>query len=530
MGMTRRDALKFLGLAGISVAGCRAEEEEAGVNEGAIINPFRCGSHVDERVAAATGASPPELRKYEKIVVLMMENRSFDHYFGHLSLPKALGGEGRKDVDGLTGEEVQFLTREGGREAFKPFLATDHKIGDIDHEWSACHGQFNGGKMDGFIQKHFEDLERLRTGGEANCIGYKKCAELKDPMAYFGRQDTPVFHELFDNYALCDRWFSSVMGPTWPNRFYLHAATACGITTNERMNITKLPKSSDEARTIWHELDSKCVSAINYCVDFPFNLGGFGLNFRIQSLPVFQSGAGGDQGGEGGSSQHPTWSNSSFEQACELGILPTVSVIDPAFILSPCDDHPPHDMKSGQAFVAAIYKMLSKNVEQWSKTLLIITYDEHGSFYDHVSPPQVKEDERAEFRQLGFRVPALVVGPYVKKNHVSHVQYDHVSFLSTVTRRFDLTPLNARVRAANDVRDCIDLNAVETDRFPNAPVALRSVQLSESLVHESIKDSLGQSELADRALGGPATLEQKRRATDSLLGAFDRLGVANIRR
>src|SRR5262249_40155386 len=160
--------------------------------------------------------------------------------------------------------------------------------------------------------------------------------------------------------------------------------------------------------------------------DIPWNAGGFGLNLRVQSNAIWESAS---SGGEGHESSNR--SSASFEEACREGTLPTVSIIDPGFSLTPCDDHPPHDIAAGQAFIATIYRMLTSNLDQWSKTLFIICYDEHGSFYDHVRPPVVMEDERPEFRQLGFRVPALVIGPYVKKNYVSHVQYDHVSFLST---------------------------------------------------------------------------------------------------
>ena len=521
--MSRRDAFRFLGAAGVALAGCKADDAETSSAEGDL-NPFRCGN--GDPSPSVTAKAPAEFRGYEKVVILMMENRSFDHYFGHLSLPRSLGGEGRTDVDGFKGNEKQYLTQNGARTAFKPFAAQGYEIGDIDHEWAACHGQFNGGKMDGFIQMHFEDLERKRLGQPANCD--KVCAAIGDPLAYYTRKDTPVFHQLLDNYTLCDRWFSSVMGPTWPNRFYLHAATSCGVTNNSKVDIAAKPKDNTQARTIWHEFDDKCISAVNYAGDFAFVTGGFGpFNFRVLNNKIFGSSStsGGDRGEPATS---PTWGTATFEEACNLGILPTVSIIDPSFVIAPCDDHPPHDVQAGQAFVASIYKLLTANEEQWNKTLFIITYDEHGSFYDHVAPPSVSQDERPDFRQLGFRVPALVIGPNVKKNYVSHEQYDHVSFLSTVTRRFGLTPLNARVSAANDVRDAIDLNALETANRPS-PIKLASVSLSESRVHESIRTSLGQSELADLHLGGPATLEQKRRATSELLGVFDRLGTASIR-
>src|SRR5262245_58761291 len=147
--MTRRDALQLLGMAGLSVVGCNAHDEDAAAQEGQFGS---CGGDKEKaRILSSASTCPPALRRYEKIVVLMMENRCFDHYFGHLSLPREMGGEGRSDVNGLTGKEEQFLVRQGsdGRESFKPFLATGTKIGDINHDWDACHLQFNNGAMDG---------------------------------------------------------------------------------------------------------------------------------------------------------------------------------------------------------------------------------------------------------------------------------------------------------------------------------------------------------------------------------------------
>jgi phospholipase C len=520
--MTRRDALKLLGLGGLSIAGCKTADgsDDTNQTEGAF---FHCVGHDDnEALARAAGVSPAEFRRYEKIVIVMMENRSFDHYFGHLSMPRELGGEGRTDVDGLKGNEFQILDRGNGPERFGLVHPNTFRLGDITHEWDPCHGQFNNGAMDGFIKMHFQDLQK--QNGDRECG--KTCAALGDPMSFYTRNDTPIFHQLLDNYTLCDRWFSSVMGPTWPNRMYLHCATSTGIKKNERMDIDSHPNGPNQARTIWHELHDKCISAMNYAVDFAFNLGGFGLFNSTPTGKVFNWQKNNNNGDHGGNENEPD----TFEEACQKGTLPIVSMIDPGFIQTPTDDHPPHDVGAGQAFVSSIYKMLTANEAQWSKTLLIITYDEHGSFYDHVAPPKVMEDERPEFQQLGFRVPALIVGPYVKKNHVSHVQYDHVSFLSTITRRLGLTPLNKRVVTANDVRDCIDMNAVETSQFPPTPVQLRSINLSESLVHESIRESLGQSELALAVQGRPALLEEKRRATDQILATYDRLGVARIGR
>lgn len=514
--MTRRQALSLLGLGGLAMMGCRSEDEssdETGTTEGDFSS--KCAA---DRLKSAAQTSPEALRRYDHIVVLMMENRSFDHYFGHLSMPTSMGGEGRTDVDGLKGNEVQHLYGPNGeiQKSFNLFHASTRKVGDIAHGWDDCHTQFNNGGMNGFIQAQAIDMAK-----EDPACGHH-CAELGDPMAYYKREDTPVLHELLDNYALCDRWFSSVMGPTWPNRFYLHAGTSMGIKSNDKMDTSHHPNDDDETRTIWHEMKDKCLNAVNYSMDFAFNLGGFGLFNSTPTRSVFKQAR--PSGGKGNPPPPPE----SFEEACERGTLPSVSMIDPAFIFAPCDDHPPHDIKSGQAFISSIYKLLTKNPKVWEKTLFIITYDEHGSFYDHVSPPKIDTDNFQDFNQLGFRVPSLVIGPYVKKNYVSHVQYDHTSFLSTVTRRFGLSPLNNRVAKANDVSDCIDMNALNSLKNPN-PVTVQSVLLKESLVHESIKDSLGQDELAHIVLGRPATLDEKRRATDDMLAAYDRIGVATIR-
>jgi phospholipase C len=515
-GMTRRQALRLLGLGGLAMMGCKTAA--AGAEDGAQSSDFSSSCAAD-RLRSSLATSPEALRRYDHIVVLMMENRSFDHYFGHLSMPTSMGGEGRKDVDGLKGNEVQYLYGPNGeiQQTFPIFHAGTRKLGDIGHGWDDCHMQFNNGGMNGFIQAHAIDLAK---GDGADCGHH--CGALGDPMAYYKREDTPVLHELFDNYALCDRWFASVMGPTWPNRFYLHAGTSMGIKTNDKMDTDSDPDDPGETRTIWHEMRSKCLEAVNYSMDFAWNLGGFGMFNSTPTRSVFKQNQPNNDRGPG--SNPPE----SFEEACENGTLPSVSVIDPAFIFAPCDDHPPHDIKSGQAFISSIYKLLTKNPRVWEKTLFIVTYDEHGSFYDHVAPPVDNAEERPEFKQLGFRVPSLIIGPGVKRNYVSHVQYDHTSFLSTVTRRFGLSPLNGRVAAANDFSDCIDLNAAGTLHTPS-PVALQSVLLKESIVHESIRESLGQDELARIALGRPATLEEKRRATDQMLAAYDRLGVASIR-
>ena len=543
---SRRRALQaFSAIAGATAWGCGAPEEEEDA-EIAEDNLNICIGRMDRAVRELGGAQ--QLHKYEKFVVLVMENRSFDHYFGHLSMPRELGGEGRPKWDGVTpdpeGKRVDGFTGNESNPDFNGNLVKifrpngDYSIGDIAHEWEDCHLQFADGRMNGFVTQHQADLERLNDGIDetvARCFGTKTrdpdgqayCGKVSDPMAYYTRQDTKICHSLFDNYAICDRWFSSVCGPTWPNRFYIHGANAFGIKGNK-------PAWNQGENTIWGALRKKCLSARTYYADVPWIDGAYpgGVVGRtINTARVFENQPLAPVQGRT-SIRLPEFARraldyNTFEKDCIEGTLPTVSIIDPGFSSVPTDDHPPHDVQAGQTFVAAIYKMLTMNEDQWKKTLFLITYDEHGSFYDHVKPGVVQEDERAEFRQLGFRVPTLVIGPHVKKNYVSHVQYDHSSIAATITRRFNLDPLNDRVRRANSIEDCIDWDSLS--RQPNAPAVLPQTLVNERQAHESIEESHGQEKLNEVLLGGQPSREARKIQTDKFLEAADRLGVARIR-
>ena len=140
--------------------------------------------------------------------------------------------------------------------------------------------------------------------------------------------------------------------------------------------------------------------------------------------------------------------------AAANGTLPSVSIVDPGFFGGGANDvHPDHDVRMGQALIASVVNALGAS-PQWGRCLLVISYDEHGGFFDHVAPPTTT-DEREPFRQLGFRVPSLVIGPTVRRGEVVHTTFDHVSVISTLTRRFGLPALNDRVAAASDLSPCI---------------------------------------------------------------------------
>jgi phospholipase C len=188
--------------------------------------------------------------------------------------------------------------------------------------------------------------------------------------------------------------------------------------------------------------------------------------------------------------------------------LPQVVYIDPHYFGNGAnDDHPDHDIAMGQALIASVYAALAQS-PQWNEVLFVITYDEHGGFFDHVPPPTTADDE-AGFEQMGFRVPAVVAGPYVKRGCVIGTTFEHVSVLRTIQRRFGLTPFNARMEAANDLSPCIDPKFLGS---PQPPAALPLVKVPMSRVFTPRDIPLTHPEIWDAAEDGTIPRHLDRRA------------------
>ena len=369
--------------------------------------------------ASQSGMTPEQLLAHiETIVVLCMENRSFDHYLGSLRL-----AESRMDIDGLAGAESNMTM---ANVAVPVHKLEDFTPADPPHGWDPCHQQWNGGANDGFVKAH--------AG-----------ADEADVMGYHVREQIPVTYALADAGAVCHRWFASVLGPTWPNRFYLHGATSKGIKSN-------LPALG--FTSIFDRLQQKGIEATNYYSDVAWATGGYAKLAGLATIERF------------------------FEQAT-AGTLPPFSIIDPAFTGGGAnDDHPDHDIRMGQALIASIASALGQS-PQWSKCLFVITYDEHGGFFDHVPPPTA-QDDNAEFQQLGFRVPALVLGPTVRRGCAVDTVFDHSSVIATATKRWDLAPMTMRSMAANDLSPCIDAARIND---PLPPPTVPMVRISRSELH-----------------------------------------------
>ena len=362
------------------------------------------------------------LAEVEHIVVLMLENRSFDHMLGYLSLEG-----GREDIDGL---KADMANDYGGRSypvhhlkrpAFRPEE-------DPDHSGEATSVQIAGGAMSGFVDSF---AAKLAQRGAAE----------RDPglvMGYYNADDLPVYDHLAAEFCVCDRWFCSVPGATWPNRLYAIAGRADGSRDDKASGdppLYNLPSfvrhlDAHDVSWRWYSYDPSTLR----CVDKHYWLSHWDhfayvdktkLSWKteLRELPLIDE------------------ASASFLEDAARGKLPAVSWIDPNFKDSTLyagdsnDDHPPSDVRDGQLLVLSVYNALASG-PLWEKTLLVITYDEHGGFHDHVAPPPAEDDDPTQFGLYGVRVPAIVVSPRVGRGSVSHTVFDHTSIIKTILLRF----------------------------------------------------------------------------------------------
>lgn len=355
-------------------------------------------------------------------VYLMMENRSYDHLLGARSMLEGKPGDGLQA--GMTNPDFDG-------KPIAPWSPDLNQLCDPDppHSWDSGRAQWNSGANDGFVRVH-----QIEHGDKT----------LIEPMQYLTRSDVPVSWALADQYATADRWFCAVMGPTWPNRFYWHSGSSGGLKSNQLPTGGSLTWPS-----IYHRLDAKGVDWAYY----------------YSSIPVVPLFAGLDV------DRHVRRFRDFLDEAA-AGKLPPVVYLDPAFNSN--DDHPPVHPIHGQELIASVYTALARS-PQWKNCMLVVTYDEHGGFFDHVAPPKTTDERAADdFDQLGFRVPTLVAGPYVKQGHVSSVIHEHCSALRELEVAFDLEPLNQRTLSASDLSDFIDAERLARGEWA-PPIEIPSV-------------------------------------------------------
>jgi phospholipase C len=359
----------------------------------------------------------------DTFVVLMMENRSFDHYLGWL--PGADGRQAGLSYVDLSGRSLSTRPLTGD------FQGCGHP--DPDHSWDGGRKQLDGGRCDGF----------LKTGNDEFAISYYK------------EGDLGFIPDAARAFTTFDRFHCSLMGSTLPNREYMHAGESYAQRDNNLPLQTSTPTGFPD-NTIFAALAAAGVSNRYFYTDVPISAlwGAAGL---ARTGPV-----------------------NEYYQRCSTGTLPAVSFVDPNFGGSAGegpgvsgDEHPHGDVRTGQAFMSDVVHAFMES-PQWKSGALFIVYDEWGGFFDHVAPPRVPDmrntpDLDNDYGQMGFRIPSVVVSPWVRRGHVEHSIYGFESILKMISYRYGLAPLNRRVAYARNIARSFDFASQPRLALPTLP-------------------------------------------------------------
>jgi phospholipase C len=369
------------------------------------------GSLPHPNLSAGTDTMP----KIDHIVVVMMENHSFDNYLGML---------GRGDGYSLDHNgRPRAANRDDKGNVVRAFRmpSTCQLMRAPGQNWNASHVQYDNGRNDGFV----------RASGPV-------------AMGYWTKEDLPFYYALARTFPLCDRWFGSCLGQTYPNRRFMLAGTAHGLVSTD---VSKILAPSPPNGLILDQLNAHGISWRNYFTDLPQT----GLYKAVV-----------DNDGD------KLVNIDQFYADAAAGSLPGLSLVDPGFDTEESEENDAN-IQIGESFVSRVVNA-TMHGPAWSKTLLIWLYDEHGGYYDHVPPPRaikpddippdihVPPDQPGGYDRYGFRVPAVIVSPYARRNYVSHAVHDHTSILKLVETKWNLPALTFRDANADNLLDSLDFS------------------------------------------------------------------------
>ena len=422
-GISRRQVLKAFGALGTGAAFASVASD--GVLRGIQSAWAGPPQRVIDQQLGRRGLLPPGSRPFpdlpegvdtlpqiEHIIVVMMENHSFDDHFGMLGRGDGFRLDHRgRPLDANPYHDDLYL------HAFHmPSTCQLHNV--PGQAWNTSHTAFDNGRNDGFV----------RGSGPV-------------AMGFWDGSDIPFYYGLAQTFPVCDRWFCSVLAQTYPNRRFLMAGTAAGIVTTTTQGLTAPPPPNG---TIFDRFAAHGISWRNYFTDLPSaaiileTLSKYPSNFT----PIAQ-----------------------YFQDAAAGTLPSFCIVDPNFDTQ--SEENPQDVRAGEQFAAGVINAAIQG-PAWSKTLLIWTYDEHGGYYDHVAPPPaVAPDDippgidtntpllPGGYDQYGFRVPTVIVSPYARHHYVSSVVHDHTSVLKLIETKWNLGALTFRDANADNLLDSL---------------------------------------------------------------------------
>jgi phospholipase C len=396
------------------------------------------------------GAGTDTLPEIEHVVVLMMENHSYDNLLGMLGRGpgKRPRGDGfRLAKDGLPTATNPYADGRIQR-AFR-LPTTCQESSRPSQEWTASHNQFDDGRLDGFVRTPISYGSSVIQGP----VG----------MGYWTAEDLPLTYALAETFPVADRWFCSCLAQTDPQRRYLIAGTSQGMTGDVGNPVaTPLLGTPAKNGTIFTHMQSAGITWADYNTTGPT-----GTTMELYS-------------NDSAFTKTNAPDISQFFADARSGKLPQFSLLDPNFGTQSQEN--PQNMAVGEGFLGQVIDAL-RDSPAWRKTLFILTYDEHGGYYDHVPPPKALapdgfapvvnpgEKQYDGFARYGFRVPSMLIGPYVKRDHVSHLVYDHTSVLAFLEHKWNLPAMTKRDANANNLLDFLDLDALRASRptFPELP-------------------------------------------------------------
>jgi phospholipase C len=443
------------------------------------------------------------LPQIKHIVVLMMENHSYDNYLGML--------QGRGEGFPLGPDHEPEVANNGGSgEVVRAFhLPTTRQLKGIPSQsWRASHLQWGQGKNDGFVTTAQAVMADARATKDANVSQGTQGDIGVDPaslgMGYWTDSDLPFYYGLARTFPLADHWFSSCLGPTFPNRRFLIAGTAHGLIDDSPYDLLDYPP----AGTIFDMLTRYGISWINYhpvaadehatkhYAQHKRKMARRRLMSAARALPAVNRDMEKDLKftadifpmGIGRYMQHVRSTDQFFTDAAH-GTLPAFSIVDPDF--DSFSEENPQDIQKGESYAAEVIKAVMHG-NGWPDTLLIWLYDENGGYYDHVPPPaaiapdditgrsligngtqlerllrpvfpgltRVKRTQTEgphRYDRYGFRVPAVIVSPYARPDYVCSDVFDHTSVLKLVEEKWNLPPLTRRDAAAKAPLAALDL-------------------------------------------------------------------------
>jgi phospholipase C len=368
----------------------------------------------DASTRTTAGLPEPKDAPFDTVVVLMMENRSFDHLLGWMP-----GVEGQQE--GLT-----YKDKNGVEQATWP-LAPDWQgceMQDPFHFWQAMADQYNDGACDGFLT--------LQPEGDLF------------PIGYYTREDMPILAALAENYTLYDHYFSSMLGPTWPNYIYQLCATT-DIDYTGSYPAPGEPRPVELELAIFDRLSEAGLSSAYYYFGEPIT--GLFASQRYDSI---------------------SHNIDRFFSDAEAGTLPNFSLVSPDYTTqaeldgTSNDMHPYGSVQVAQEFMAKVHDAVARS-PQWERTVFVMNFDESGGFFEHVPPPAVEDDTVLpgegpfpNLKMLGFRVPAIAMGPFAPKQIVTDGPFEHCSILKMVEWRWGLEPMTVRDRNARNLAETLD--------------------------------------------------------------------------